>query len=79
MLYVGQIIRQKDLKNKRIFFMVTNVIVEKYNYRVTLSPIYDPSPKSQLKYKNIFSKNKFSIHAAHNSSPRKRRQDGYFK
>jgi hypothetical protein len=75
----GQIISQRELKSKRIFYRITDVVGVKYGHKITVTTIYIPSAKSQLKNKSIFSKNKFIIDASYNSPARKRRQDGYLK
>lgn len=61
MLEVGEIIKIKGLRNKRMVGEVCQVGIDEGGYNMTIRGVYRPSPKSRLKNKTKFSKHKMRI------------------
>ncbi len=52
---IGEFVRVKE--SKRTWLKITEVAGDSHQETITLIPYYQPAPKSQLRKKNIFSKN----------------------
>lgn len=65
MLRLGEIIKWKEAPTKRIMLKVIEHHEVKDNgireWVFTLRPVYKPAPKSALKNKSVFSKNKHKL------------------
>ena len=53
---VGELVRIKELKNKRVWGKVVEVKEKPLEWGLKIVSVYKPSPKSTLKSKNKFSK-----------------------
>lgn len=58
-LSVGEIVRLSN--SKRVMGEITESIKYRDEQTIKLSPVYKPAPKSTLKNKSPFSKNKFKL------------------
>jgi len=58
---VGEFVRIKEIKNKRVWGRVTEVKSVPNEWALVIKSVYRPSPKSVLKNKRVFSKIKMTI------------------
>lgn len=56
---IGNIIKDKD--SKRWEYKVMDIIAVQYGHKVSVLPVYKPSPRSRLNRRGVFSKMKVII------------------
>lgn len=57
----GQIIKWAEGGKRKKLKVIDIGLDEEYNHKITVKPVYFPSPKSTLRNKNAFSKQKIEI------------------